>query len=380
MRKKIKSSRICFLCFSIEPGGGNRVIFEICDRIDRTQGTNYDLIYVKNSDSHRSQKIASFSKASRLKMRAMGIINNHFLFIPLNILITLVYLLISGWKYQSIIINSSLLAPFFWLIPYGNVYNYIQADDYTIFDGRFSRKTKFLLNTYKWATKNISYQLYRERYIFNSKFTQERFELVSARKIFNSKLMVPGVDLEIFHPLVLLDLPQKDSTIVVTSILRKQPWKGTADFLIAIEELSQQLSKDVKFIGITNEDISSLKIPSILTIYKPASDEDLVHFLQQSDIFVVTSHWEGFGLTGLEAMACGCALISTDNGGCNEYTKNGVNCILYEPQNINDLIKNITWLLGNKDLRQQLSKEGLITATKNSWQRTFENMQKLLAI
>ncbi|MEM0135476.1 MAG: glycosyltransferase [Thermoplasmatales archaeon] len=42
-------------------------------------------------------------------------------------------------------------------------------------------------------------------------------------------------------------------------------------------------------------------------------------------IFIFPSIGNGFGLTGLEAMKCGCAVIASDNIGVREYIQDGVN-------------------------------------------------------
>jgi glycosyltransferase involved in cell wall biosynthesis len=378
-KKETRSSKICFVCFAVKPGGGNRVIFEICDQIDKIKEAEYELIYLSGKSLLELAKSESFSKISKIRARKIGIANENKFFMPLNILIAFFYLLATAWKYQAIIINSPLLSPCFGLIPFKNIYNYIQADDYIIFDDRFSKTTKILLNTYKWVTKNISYQLYGERYIFNSKFTKERFEIVSDRKVASSRFAIPGVDLEIFKPLNLPSKPEKNS-IVISSVLRKQPWKGTTDFLTAVEELSPKLPNGVKFVGITNEDISSLKIPSALTISRPSCDADLVSLLQESDIFVVTSHWEGFGLPGLEAMACGCALISTDNGGCDEYVIDRENCYLYKSQDIQQLVNLITLLVDDKTIRSKLESNGLQTSSSFSWGETTKGLINSISI
>ena len=39
---------------------------------------------------------------------------------------------------------------------------------------------------------------------------------------------------------------------------------------------------------------------------------------------MLTSYYEGWGLPGTEAMACGCALVSTRNGGVDSYAIEGV--------------------------------------------------------
>jgi glycosyltransferase involved in cell wall biosynthesis len=364
--------KVCFVCISVKPGGGNKVIFELCDIINRSSQLEYEIIAIDGTSSNNTSY--SFSKFNNLQTRCLGFKSNHPILLFCNLILTFSYLVLFCHQYKAVIINSSLLAPIFGFIPSENIYSYIQADDYSLFDNRFSAS---IVNIYKWVTKNISYKFYQNRYIFNSQFTYEKFRAVGLRDLQTVNFMLPGVDLDIFKPSATLSTRTK---LNISSILRKQPWKGSIDFVSAIANLPQEILDQVNFIGITNEDISNLNIPDLITITRPKSDGELAMLFQETDIFIVNSHWEGFGLPGLEAIASGCALISSDNGGCNEYTVDGVNCILYEPKNVSELTKKITFLLEQNHLQKQLSIEGLNAAKKHSWQTTFENLQEILGI
>ena len=50
--------------------------------------------------------------------------------------------------------------------------------------------------------------------------------------------------------------------------------------------------------------------------------------MNDSSVFLCTSRFEGFGLTGLESLFCGCEFVTTDCGGIREYAseKNAVIC------------------------------------------------------
>ena len=49
-------------------------------------------------------------------------------------------------------------------------------------------------------------------------------------------------------------------------------------------------------------------------------------------VFAVGSWFEGFGQPGLEALACGVPLVTTDNGGCREYAEDGKTALLVPPR------------------------------------------------
>ncbi|MCX7603393.1 MAG: glycosyltransferase [Bryobacteraceae bacterium] len=65
----------------------------------------------------------------------------------------------------------------------------------------------------------------------------------------------------------------------------------------------------------------------------PVLRPELAEILRNSDVFLDTSLYEGFGLAPLEAMASGCAVVASSSGGVSEYIEDGVNAILIREVN-----------------------------------------------
>ena len=61
---------------------------------------------------------------------------------------------------------------------------------------------------------------------------------------------------------------------------------------------------------------------------------ELARYYRGADAVLVASHREGFGLVGLEAMACGAAVVSTAVGGMQVYTDHDRNAWVVEAKNI----------------------------------------------
>ena len=71
-----------------------------------------------------------------------------------------------------------------------------------------------------------------------------------------------------------------------------------------------------------------------------------------------TEGFEGFGLTHMEAMASGCAVVSTLNGGSGELIRHGQNALSYEAGDDRELADRIELLADHEDLRRRLGLAG----------------------
>ncbi len=96
-------------------------------------------------------------------------------------------------------------------------------------------------------------------------------------------------------------------------------------------------------------------------------DEELVHLYRHAIAFVSPSHYEGFGLTFLEAMAVGCPVIASNAGSLPEVVGNAG--ILFDPSDTEGIANAMTDLYKNKDLYSKLSKKGISRASEYSWEK-----------
>ncbi|MGC8577834.1 MAG: glycosyltransferase [Thermoproteota archaeon] len=76
-----------------------------------------------------------------------------------------------------------------------------------------------------------------------------------------------------------------------------------------------------------------------------------------SDVVVIPSRIETFGLSAAEAMACGKPVIATNAGALPELIQNNVNGILYTPGEIDELVKEILEVLSNRKKAEKLGEE-----------------------
>lgn len=98
------------------------------------------------------------------------------------------------------------------------------------------------------------------------------------------------------------------------------------------------------------------------------SKDELVLLYNMAKVFVMPSLYEGFGLPVLEAMRCGCPVITARQGSLPEVGGDGV--LYVDPYDSDNIAKIIRDVFINKDLQLELSKKGYVQANKFTWKKT----------
>lgn len=98
------------------------------------------------------------------------------------------------------------------------------------------------------------------------------------------------------------------------------------------------------------------------------STEDLVGIYNLATVFVMPSLYEGFGLPILEAMACGCPVVTSREGSLPEIAGEAASYV--DASDTEDIKRGIWEVFHNEKLRQTLSKKGLEHAKQFSWKKT----------
>lgn len=113
-------------------------------------------------------------------------------------------------------------------------------------------------------------------------------------------------------------------------------------------------------------------IPTWIDFTLNATQEQTVEIYNSVALFLCSTVQEGFGLTGLEAMACGAALVSTEYDGVKEYAASEENALLSPVADVNALVRNAEILIENNDLRQRIAQHGAENARQFSWDEAME--------
>jgi glycosyltransferase involved in cell wall biosynthesis len=102
------------------------------------------------------------------------------------------------------------------------------------------------------------------------------------------------------------------------------------------------------------------------------ADEDLPALYSLADLFAFPSHYEGFGIPVLEAMACGVPVVCAENSSLPEVA--GDAALLVEATNRNALTEAMHRLLIDSPLRAELIGRGLRQASKFTWEEAAQRL------
>ena len=92
--------------------------------------------------------------------------------------------------------------------------------------------------------------------------------------------------------------------------------------------------------------------------------EGVAALLRDADVFIDLSDYQAFGRTGLEAMACGCAVVLPAAGGADEYAVHGENAVVVDTSSFEKVVVELTKLVDDEKSRQRLAKRGIETAAQ----------------
>lgn len=95
------------------------------------------------------------------------------------------------------------------------------------------------------------------------------------------------------------------------------------------------------------------------------TDENLRQLYNLADLFVYPSLYEGFGFPPLEAMACGCPVITSNVSSLPEVA--GQAALQVDPRNVEALAEGISRVLSDRDLYEEMVGRGLVQAARFTW-------------
>lgn len=150
------------------------------------------------------------------------------------------------------------------------------------------------------------------------------------------------------------------------------PRKNIKNLLLAFNRINHKIPHKLVLVGggsfnskIKNKLINNANSNVVNLGY--VDDQDMPVLYNLADLFVYPSLYEGFGLPPLEAMACGCPVISSNVSSLPEVV--GDASFMVDPYNVEELAKTIYEVLTNNKLREEKILKGFERKKLFSWEK-----------
>jgi len=177
---------------------------------------------------------------------------------------------------------------------------------------------------------------------------------------------------------ILEDKKKKDFLIrnkpgrYILFIGNNKPHKNISGLISSFLEIKKEF-KDFKLViiskGFNLKELSiENKIKDDISVLDSVSDDELVYYYNCAYMFVLPSYYEGFGLPAIEAMACGCPVVTSNVSSLPEV--GGDAAFYINPYDRSSLTEGMRKIISNNDLRSQLIEKGIDRARLFSWKNT----------
>jgi len=202
---------------------------------------------------------------------------------------------------------------------------------------------------------------------------------VSREKI---RIIPNGIDLETFspgHPGDGLTGFRPSGSKLVGYVGRLDPIKGLLVLLKAFESICHEtpgtklvlIGPDFGMRQVLASEIRRKGITGVIFL-DPVANDRLPNIYRALDVIVTPSFFEIFGMSTLEAMACGRPVVSTSVGGVRDLIQEGRNGLLVPPGDYGALASKVNYLLQNESAARLLGKNARLKALGYGIERTAD--------
>ena len=184
--------------------------------------------------------------------------------------------------------------------------------------------------------------------------TQRRFALPEPPQVIHNFFSA-----ERFHPHGRMGYPEHGEEFRFLHASNFRPVKRVSDVIRVFHLVRKELPARLALVGdgpekgIAEELVAELGLCDFVDFREPA--QDVQHLMQSSHLFLLLSEYESFGLSALEAMACGTPVAATCNGGLPEIVADGVTGILCPVGDANRVAARLVDLLADRAKWESMS-------------------------
>jgi glycosyltransferase involved in cell wall biosynthesis/cellulose synthase/poly-beta-1,6-N-acetylglucosamine synthase-like glycosyltransferase/O-antigen/teichoic acid export membrane protein len=188
-----------------------------------------------------------------------------------------------------------------------------------------------------------------------------------------------GVDLSLCNP------GEKSKTPMVLYLGRLTSLKSLSVLINAAKKIIKRIPEVCIVIAGDGQDkprlmklVQKLHLEDIITFRGRVSEKEKVELYQQAWVFVNPSVIEGWGITTIEANACGTPVVAANVQGLRDAIHNPHSGVLVPYGNPDELARSVVRILKDTRMRNKMSRESRDWAEKFDWERSAKESLKLL--
>jgi glycosyltransferase involved in cell wall biosynthesis len=193
---------------------------------------------------------------------------------------------------------------------------------------------------------------------------------------------VPSEDLEYIpygldHDAYRLTRPITERPRQVAMLYNAHPIKGARFGLQAIEEVRRRMP-DTRAVLFGNKDPDRAMPDGVSYVKLPPREMLVAEIYNGSRVFLCSSTSEGFGFCSIEAMASGCAVVTTDNGGSDDYARDGETALVCAPRDVIGMADRVERLLRDDTLHARIATHGHESVRRFDWDESARRLEEFL--
>jgi len=247
----------------------------------------------------------------------------------------------------SVATFSTTVYPIMWSVNAGVPFHHMQH--FEVMFATSPAHRSFILSSYALELPRIA----------NSSWLAARFKEFTGSEV---PVLNPGIDHDVFYP---RSGRSTDPHVFQILSLGKRGWKNVDTVIRSTQGLVKRYQDRLNIRLHLFGQFKPRGLPNypFLTFHENVTDAELATLYSMADLYISQSMAESFPLAPLEAMACGCPVITTPTG-TEDYVEAGGNALVVDYGDSRGLEEAVARVIEDKSLSERLGKKGQETAKR----------------
>lgn len=185
----------------------------------------------------------------------------------------------------------------------------------------------------------------------------------------NCRIVGVSLDIDLYRPRWSNLSEATPQPLRIAAMIRPEaPYREPAKTMELLRKAAESFKGEIEIciFGTNIDNPGFLELPHDFRwkLYGVLPQEKVANFLSRMDIFVDYSSHQAMGLTALEAMSCGCAVIVPEYGGTVDFAQHECNSLIVDTSSFEEVWKGLQKLVTDNQLRAEIQHNAIFDACK----------------